>query len=272
VSADDAGPLWVEGSTIPTVIDDDETRRRRLRPWAIAGAAVVVIVTGGVALSYTALFGARVIEVEGERHLVPRQVMRLADVGLGVNVLHLDEASVEARLEAEAWVLDAAVDSTLPGTIVISVQERVPMMVAAVGGTRRWISEDGTVLGRAPEATELPDVRPGGGTELDPGTMRSVGGVLQAMAPALRERVDEVEVFADDTLDLVVDGDVEVRYGSVRDATAKGQALRAILEFAARQERSLLSVDISAPAAPTARFVGSREPAAAPDPSADTSH
>ena len=43
----------------------------------------------------------------------------------------------------------------------------------------------------------------------------------------------------------------------------------AILSFAEREGKVLLAVDVSAPGAPTARFVGSYQPATGPDPSAD---
>ena len=73
----------------------------------------------------------------------------------------------------------------------------------------------------------------------------------------------------DGDVTLLVDGDVEVRYGPVHDATAKSQALRAILRYADEEGGDLLSVDLSAAAAPTARFVGSQQPLSVPDPSAD---
>jgi hypothetical protein len=87
------------------------------------------------------------------------------------------------------------------------------------------------------------------------------------MAPSLRARVDRV-VVTPDGLALVVDGSIEVGFGGPTDALAKAQALRAILDYAAREDRSLLSVDVSVPGAPTATFVGSQASASVPDPSA----
>ena len=76
-------------------------------------------------------------------------------------------------------------------------------------------------------------------------------------------------VTEDGSVSLVVDGDVAVRYGIVDDTAAKSQALRAILRYAENEGRGLISIDLSAPAAPTARFVGSQQPLSGPDPSAD---
>lgn len=272
MSVDEAGApdarVGVEGHP-PSPWPIDDARRRRLRPWAIVGAVLVALVTGTITLSYTPIFGARVIEVEGEERLTPRRVARLAGVEIGTNVFHLDATSTEARLEAEPWILDAIVETRLPGTIRISVRERRPVVVFGSVGARRLVAADGTVLGRAPDGVDLPEVVPVPGVVLDGPTLGTAGEVVQAMAPALRVRVDAVNVAEDGTVTLVVDGDVEVRYGSGTDASAKGQALGAILAYADEEGRGLLSVDVSSPAAPTARFVGSQLPTSIPDPSAD---
>jgi len=252
-----------------SVLRIDEARRRRLRPWAIAGAVGIVLVTGSVALSYTSILGARVVEVEGVDRLAPRRVMRLAEIELGTNVFHLDTTAAEARLEAERWILDATVARDLPGTITISIRERSPVFVLVSDDDRRLVAADGTVLGRAPRTVALPEVLPpSSGRGLDTAEIAGAGEVVQAMAPALRDRVRSVTLAAGQ-VSLVVDAGVQVRYGAVVETTAKAQALRAILDHADERKRALLSVDLSSPSAPTARFVGSQPVAMGPDPSAD---
>ena len=254
---------------VPEASWDDEERRRRLKPWAIGGAVVVALVTGSVALSYTSLFGARAVEVEGEEQLGPRQVMRLARVAVGTNVVHLDEAMAEARLEEEPWILDATVRTSLPGTISISIRERTPVLVLLSGSTRRLAAADGTVLGRAPRASAFPVVTVPEGVTLGPGQIAAAADVVAAMVPALRARVDSLSIAGDGDVAMVVDGDIDVAYGPASDAVVKAQALRAILDYAEQQERGLLSIDLSVPGAPIARFVGSLQPTTVPDPSAD---
>lgn len=255
--------------TAPEAAWDDEERRRRLKPWAVAGAVAVALVTGSVALSYTSLFGARTVVVEGEEQLAPRQIMRLAGVATGTNVLHLDEGKAEARLEEEPWILDATVRTSLPGTISISIRERTPVLVLLSGSARRLAAADGTVLGRAPKTSAFPEVTVPGGVTLGPGQIAAAADVVAAMVPALRARVDSLSIDDDGDVAMVVDGDIEVAYGPARAATVKAQALRAILDYAAQQGSGLLSIDLSVPGAPTARFVGSLQPTTVPDPSAD---
>jgi cell division protein FtsQ len=247
----------------------DEERRRRLKPWAIGCAVAVALVTGSVALSYTSLLGARVVEVEGEDRLAPRQITRLAQVEAGTNVLHLDEALAEARLEEHPWILDATVRTSLPATITIAVRERTPVLVIVSGSSRRLTAGDGTVLGRASKTSALPEVAVPQGTELGRSELAAAADVVAAMAPALRARADSLTIAPGGDVALVVDGDIDVTYGSVSDVLVKAQALRAILDYSEEEGSGLLSIDLSAPAAPTARFVGSLQPVTVPDPSAD---
>ena len=116
MSSDDVGARDLSSPPRP-VLRIDEARRRRLRPWAIAGVVCVALVTGSVALSYTSILGARTVEVEGEDHLAARRVMRLAGIEEGTNVFHLDTVAAERRLEAERWILDATVDTELPARL-----------------------------------------------------------------------------------------------------------------------------------------------------------
>jgi cell division protein FtsQ len=256
----------------PSTLRVDEDRRRKLRPWAIIGAAAVVLATGGVTLSYTSIFGARVVEVKGEEHLGPRQVLRAAGLGLGSNVVHLDEGGAETRLEMHPWIRDATVETTFPRTIRISVIERSALLVAELDGARSLVAGDGTVLGRAPWSVELPEVIAADGSGSSTQMAASAGAVVRPMPPALRRRVETVLVSSDGSIILIVDGQVEVRYGPVDSASAKARALRAILDFAEGEGRGLVSIDVTAPAAPTARFVGSPIPHSTPDPSADPSN
>ncbi|HEY7762593.1 MAG TPA: FtsQ-type POTRA domain-containing protein [Actinomycetota bacterium] len=232
------------------------------------GAIGIVAVTGSVALSYTSILGARMVEVEGEDRLPPRRVMRLAQIELGTNVLHLDTAAAEGRLEADRWILDATVATRLPGTITITIRERSPVLVMSTSDERRLVAADGTVLGPAPRSVALPQVVTASGDAMERKEVAIAGEVVQAMAPALRARVRTVTVAAGDVT-LVVDGGVQVRYGAGDETAAKAQALRAILDHADEVQGVLLSVDLSSPSAPTARFAGSQPPSTGPDPSAD---
>lgn len=247
----------------------DERHRRRLRRWAIGSGVLVGLVTGGVASSYTSVFAARVVEVEGEARLGPHEVLRIAGVRRGTNVVHLDEGVIEARLEEEPWIRDATVRADLPTTIRIDIDERTAVLVVADAGEARLVADDGTLLSTAPPGTGLPEFVAQPGTTPSIAELRSAAEVTGAIPLPLRTRISSVSVDDAGEVSLEIDDGVSVRFGTPHEAAAKAQALRAILGYAGRAAETVLTVDVSAPAAATATFEGAYRPVAGPDPSAD---
>jgi cell division protein FtsQ len=244
-----------------TILRVDEARRRSLRRWAIAGAATLSIAVVGMGLTITPLFHARTIEVGGTHHLSERQVRRLAGVDAGTNVFSLDEGAVARRLERNAWILDATVTTSLPSTVQIDVTERTAVAVAHTDEGFVMLAEDGSVLGPA-HGAGLPEIRaleaPEGQLE-QPVTGSMVSTATRAAAgfgPSLRPEIEAIVVEPDGTLTLELRDGVTVTYGGSNDLEAKAEALRAILDYADRAGKELLSIDVETPAAPTARFVG----------------
>lgn len=241
----------------------DEARRRSLRPWALAGGALICVAIAGAGLTATPLFHAKSIGVEGERHLSERQVLRIAGIDHDTNVFRLDEGAVRRRLERDPWIANAIVSADLPSSVSITVLERVPVAVALTEDGRRLIAGDGTPLGVAAAGSALPEVRlvgePGQpGPAFD--AVAAGAGVAAGMPPAIRLQVELVVIGSDGTITLHLTDGVTVTYGGPDEFEAKAEAIAAILAYAEDQGRALMSIDVTAPAAPTARFVGSTVP------------
>ena len=270
----------------------DEARRRSLRPWAIAGGCLICVSIVGAALTSTPLFHAKSIAVEGEQHFSERQVLRIAGIDHDTNVFRLDEGAVRRRLERDPWIANAIVSTDLPSSISISVLERVPVAVALTEEDgRQLIAADGTPLGLAAAGSSLPEVRlvgePGQpGPAFD--AVTAGASVAGRMPPAIRQQVELVVIGSDGTITLHLTDGVTVTYGGPDEFEAKAEAIAAILAYADDQGRALMSIDVTAPAAPTARFVGSTvvvspavatppespspTPSASADPDADADH
>ena len=222
---------------------------------------MVVLAVLAMGSTMTPLFHAKTIRIEGARHLSDRQVRKLADVDAGTNVFSLDEGAVARRLERSPWILDAVVSTSLPSTVRIEVTERVPVAVAKTDEGSVALAADGSVLGPA-RAGGLPEIRaleaPAGETA-PPVTGPILSAATSAAAefgPTLRPLVEAIVVQPDATLTLELRDGVTVTYGGSSDLQAKAEALRAILDYADREGKSLISIDLRSPAAPTARFVG----------------
>jgi cell division protein FtsQ len=226
------------------------TWRARLIP-SVAALAILAIATLGV--TYTPLFGARHIDVEGTRSLTYAKVLRIAGVREGTNVFHLETAAVQRRLRSSPWIADASVERDLPSTIRIRIIEREPVARASIGGRMQAVAGDGTALpgADASDTSDLPEVR-AAVRELDAHARTSGARALAAMTPSVRARVGGVVVGIDGSLTLRVDTDIVVVFGPSGEDGAKAAALRAILVWAGRNDMALATIDLTVPGAPTA--------------------
>ena len=122
----------------PFLRPDRRTRVRRARRGPLGALIVAVEITGGALVVALLLWSgyARVmaserlkvarVEVRGGRFLSEGEVRELLGPAVGENILGLDIDELKARLRASPWVADATVSRTLPDTLRVEIDERVP--------------------------------------------------------------------------------------------------------------------------------------------------
>jgi cell division protein FtsQ len=103
-------------------------RRRRRR--IVVAAVLVTLGLGGLALVHSSVFGAKNVEVSGDRHTPRAAVLRAAGLIGAPPLVDLDAAAIASRVDRLPWVASATVDISWPSTVSIRLKERVP--VAAV--------------------------------------------------------------------------------------------------------------------------------------------
>jgi hypothetical protein len=117
----------------------------------------------------------------------------------GSNVFRLDTAPLEAALEALPAIAAADVSVRLPdAAVVVTVQERQPVLAWQVGQTRYIADREGTVFAILDEKAPLP----GGVGVVDD---RRTGGVLPL---AIGSKLDAVELDVATRLGSLTPGDV----------------------------------------------------------------
>lgn len=109
---------------------------RGLAPYAGVTLLVAAIPVTAVALvrylTSSDHFALSTIQVEGNAHASEEELLRLASVWPGRNVLTLDTDAIEAEVERHPWVRSATVEAELPDRLVIRVEERRPIAVASL--------------------------------------------------------------------------------------------------------------------------------------------
>lgn len=224
-------------------------RRRRT---ALIAAIILASSTAGLALSRSSRFDARRINVSGLDRLGRSQVMRIAEISRGTNVLWLDEGQAERRLESDKWIARADVHASFPLTIDISITERTP--VARIGrDVGDLVAGDGTVLGPGGFPTRLPIIEAGAPGWVEGVRPSPVGAAraLGAMDSALRAQVGSVRVLLDGTLELRLRGGPVVRFGTPDQARRKARMIRWMLAWAAGEQAEIRVLSVVAPFAPS---------------------
>jgi cell division protein FtsQ len=230
-------------------------RRRALMPWAVIAALVVVLGAGGVSLTYSPLFHAKTITVSGAHRLSEQRILKIAGIGPGTNVFHLDLGSIERRLERNPWIAKAVVSRHLPSSIFVVISERRPVALTQLAdGAFSYLAVDGSVLAPAPRTSTLPLVKTTVLGAAARSAMATGASVAQALPPALLPEVASISVDAEGSVTLQLRSGVTATYGDGSQPELKGEALKAILEYATRNAKVLISIDVEVPGAPTAVF------------------
>jgi len=233
-----------------------ERTARRRRALALGLGIALLLGLSVWALTYTSLFRAHHIRVEGAGALSAEQVRTLAEVDAATNVVHVDQAAVVARLEQDPWIAQASVHVELPDTLVLEITERRPVGVIDAMGDRAILASDATLL---PTTWGIPDDLPAVRAALGAPTQEqrtAAADLLTALDPVVVKRVTTISVGQDGLVTLTLTSGVTVVAGQEGDEGAKAEALRAVLRWAASKNLDLTSVDISAPTAPSATLSG----------------
>ena len=147
---------------------------RRTRPVKRASAGLSPVRAGAVLamlLSAFAIYGVGAspafdfgeLRIEGATYTDPTAVQRSVEPARGENLFLLSTAPLVAELRSIPTVADARIGIALPGTLVVTLEERDPVLVWKVGSERYLVDRDGLLVGRlgddAPaEAEQLPAV------------------------------------------------------------------------------------------------------------------
>lgn len=230
--------------------------RRRLRRLTVAGIAVLL-----VAIAYGAtrspLLDVDRVEVRGATGADAAEVVDASGVRTGEPLAWLDVDGARRRVEALPWVAGARVERDWPSTVVLRVEVRAPVAVVGLGARFVLVDEAGLALreGRVAGLPVIPVPSPEVGGSVGPAARRGAE-VAAALPDDLRRQVATVEV-ADDEIVLVLDDEIEVRWGGPEQSQAKATAALVVLDDADRS--TIATIDVTVPRATTVtRQTGAR--------------
>ena len=228
--------------------------RRRLRRLLVAlGVAALLALLW--ALTYSSLADVDRVVVQGAGHTTVADIRSAAAIGRGQPMAYLDTRGAARRIEALPWVASARVRRDLPGTVRITVVERVPVAASPLdGGGWRLLDSEGHALG---DVSGLPDgVLVMNGPD-EPVAIGQVAGEQQLAAieattvlpQPLKQHVGAVVWSEDGIIDLQLAPAGTIRLGPPTDLPAKYLAALAVLDKLG-PDATIGVLDVRAPEAP----------------------
>ena len=125
------------------VYSNEGEEKRSKKPFLI-GAAVVLILLGGIAVS--PVFAVKEIGSEGAKHFTTSELSETIGLSEGSNCLLFGAHRAEKKLEENPYILEADIKRKLPDTVQICIKERQIRGYVPYMGTYLYIDKNGLVL------------------------------------------------------------------------------------------------------------------------------
>ncbi|MCU0600286.1 MAG: FtsQ-type POTRA domain-containing protein [Desulfobacterales bacterium] len=100
---------------------------------AFIGGMSLMFIFGHDALTQCDYFKAQHVIIRGDSRLTPEQIMDVARIKTGTNILSVSLPGIRKRLMAVPWISDVEVYRELPGSIIIFIKEHKAVAVIDLG-------------------------------------------------------------------------------------------------------------------------------------------
>lgn len=253
--ADDLDRVIIVDEDSPSKRHEERERRRlrrerlgRVKWFRIAGIAAAAVFVVVVILA-SPLFGVRTVRFEGTVYTSKATVAKVVSKLKGASVFTVDTASARRILLDDPWVADVRITTRFPGSALVEVTERTPVVwYAGLDNRARVIDARGHVIAVLDGwPTRYIQVR-GTGPDLDAGAVaddvyRAAAQLVLALPDELQGRVKALDLTSGGELSVILRGGTIIRFGLPTDLQNK---LVSVVVLLRRQNPDTLAVvDVS---------------------------
>ncbi|WP_433781729.1 cell division protein FtsQ/DivIB [Actinomycetospora sp. CA-101289] len=206
--------------------------RRRRALWIGLAAGVLVVAALVWLTVFSPLLDVRDVAVVGAAPDQVEPIRTAAGVGAGTSLLWLDGDEVAERVRTLPRIAAVDVSRDWPGTLVVTVAEREPVLAAPAPGGVLLVDATGfgyRTLPERPAGVPTLTLPPGVLPSPDEAGTRAAADVVVALPATLRADVLEVRANGRFDVSFVLSGSREVRWGADTDNERKAAVLAALL-------------------------------------------
>lgn len=222
--------------------------RRRRRNALIAAGAVVALALFVVVGAFTPLMAVREVQVVGAGTVNQGDVERALARFDGRPLALVDDADVHRALEPFPLIQRYAVERVPPHTLVVRIEERVPVVSVPGDDGYAFYDAAGVLLGRAKAAPVGVPAASGSVVDLSSAAFQSASRALRDMPTELREQILAVTASSAQDVTFTLTNGVQVLWGDAERTQSKAAVLQTMLSSLG--ERPVALIDVSSPDAP----------------------
>ena len=141
-------------------IDDPPKKRSMKLLWLFLVLAVLGV--GAYAATQSSFLSVETVTVKGvENRVTEEEVLEAANISKGTSMIGLDLAKIDEGITSLSWVSEVTVERKWPRTILITLKEREPSVIAVTPSGRKFLLDrSGVVLEQIEENdASLPVIR-----------------------------------------------------------------------------------------------------------------
>lgn len=225
--------------------------RRRRRWWLVVGGAVLALAVFVLVGVFTPVMSVRNIEVSGASAVNPADLQQALERFSGTPLALVDDGEVRGALEPFALVERYAVERIPPDTLLVRIEERVPVISIGDDGAYQLYDAAGVLVGSAEAPPAGVPVADGRAKDLGSEAFASSARVLRDMPAELRAQVVAVSASSGQDVLLALTNGAEVMWGGPEDTARKAVVLTTM--FSSLVDRPVSYLDVSSSEAPVFR-------------------
>lgn len=233
-------------------------RRRQKRLSLIKSIFFVLLaLVSGYILLRSPLFELQHIQVKGNNTLVEEKILAAADMGIGENIFKLDLELVSSNLKLVPMIKEAEVYRSLPGTVIINVQERRPVGLLATGEGFIEVDGEGVYLQKAGAGTPgLPVITgvrgniPGLGHIVEADGLGDALSLIRELPAEIITGLSEIHISGDGQLIIYTIEGLQCRLGSATNIKEKAAVFNELLQELRKQGNKVKYIDLSSAGQP----------------------
>jgi len=223
---------------------------------------VFVVLLAAYVLLQSPLFLIKNVDVRGNSLLTASEVARISGIVTDENIFKADLKTGVDRVKTLPLVKDVDIVRKYPGTVVITVQERVPVALVVVDGNFVELDHSGYYLRQGKAGTTgLPVITGVPVESASPGRLVQGKGldialkVVESIPAELCADLSEVHVAGDGCVTLYTLDGVECRLGLPEELDSKGSYILQVLENLRNQNAQTIEyVDFSIISSPVVKY------------------